>query len=142
MNQTYCVFILIVSPKRSSRDTMDLRSSPVCVRRVRRDFLVNTLQDAILNRFPSNLVWWYIMARARNLSILVATQLQLWPPVGKNQNNCTLSCQCSTGYSSKPIFFIFDVLLAYGNMTTPIHFGRHIVTIVTTRGLKVKTLFR
>ena len=50
---------IIVSPERSSRDTMDLPSSRrvrVRVRRrVRRDFLVNALQGTILKQFPPNL---------------------------------------------------------------------------------------
>ena len=57
---------LIVSPERSSRDTMDLRSFRVHVRvrrvRVRRDFLVNALQDTILNQFFPNLVRAYSVA--------------------------------------------------------------------------------
>ena len=55
--------IIIVSPERSSRDTMDLRSFRVRVRvrvrrvrRVRTDFLVNVLQARILDGFSSNLV--------------------------------------------------------------------------------------
>ena len=47
----------------------------------------------------------------------------------------------STGYSSQPIFFIFDMLLVYGKLTPPIDFGWHIVTIVTTRGPRVKIAF-
>ena len=77
--------LVIVSPERSSRDTMDLRSfRRVRVRtdffvnssrdtmdlrsfrrvRIRTDFLVNALQGAILNRFSSNFVCVYNMARA------------------------------------------------------------------------------
>ena len=56
-NKEKRVPVLIVSPERSSRDTMDLRSFRVRRRRcVRRDFLVNALQGAILNRFSSNFV--------------------------------------------------------------------------------------
>ena len=62
-------FNLIVSPERNSRATMDLRSSRVRVRCVRRDFLVNT---RFVIRFPSNFAWWYSTDRARNLLILVA----------------------------------------------------------------------
>ena len=126
---------IFVSPERSSQDTMDLRSSR---RRVRRDFLVNILQagcnsqsQPIFFKFGAEAQY---MARARNLSILVAIQFQLWPPGGQNQNNCTLSWQHSTGYSLPPIFFIFDMLLVYGNVTTPIDFGRHVVRNLATRG--------
>ena len=100
-----CTFIWAQFPRFAWH--LRLRDTMVCDCRVSTSASVEiflwTLQVAILNQFPSNLVRGFNMTRAQNLLILAAPQFQLWPPGGHNQNNCTLSCQRSTDYSSQLI---------------------------------------